>query len=102
MVGLVIVNYRDERTRDFATGKRVKAFSGIERSARLKLDGLEAATSSWIWLHCPGIDLKPSKENAKGNTAFELTTNGDCVLNGPTNRQDQPTLRSLTITRENF
>src|SRR6266705_1109883 len=44
-VGTVIVSYRDKRTRDFAAGKRVKAFSGFERSARLKLDRLEAATS---------------------------------------------------------
>jgi toxin HigB-1 len=41
----VIVSYRDSRTRDFAAGKRVKAFSGFERSARLKLDRLEVATS---------------------------------------------------------
>jgi toxin HigB-1 len=41
----VIVSYRDSRTRDFATSKRVKAFSGFERSARLKLDRLEVATS---------------------------------------------------------
>jgi proteic killer suppression protein len=41
----VIVGDRDNRTRDFAAGKRVKAFSGFERSARLKLDRLEAATS---------------------------------------------------------
>jgi len=41
----VIVSYRDKRTRDFAAGKRVKAFSGIERAARLKLDRLEAATA---------------------------------------------------------
>lgn len=40
----MIVNYRDKRTEDFASGKRVKAFSGIERAARLKLDRLEAAT----------------------------------------------------------
>ena len=39
----MIVSYRDKRTRDFATGKRVKAFFGIERAARLKLDRLEAA-----------------------------------------------------------
>jgi toxin HigB-1 len=39
----MIVEYRDMR-RDFAAGKRVKAFSGIERAARLKLDRLEAAT----------------------------------------------------------
>jgi proteic killer suppression protein len=40
----VIVSYRDKRTRDFAAGKRVKAFSGIQRAAQLKLDRLEAAT----------------------------------------------------------
>jgi proteic killer suppression protein len=40
----VIVSYRDKRTRYFADGKRVKAFSGFERSARLKLDRMEAAT----------------------------------------------------------
>jgi proteic killer suppression protein len=41
----VIVGYRDKRTRAFASGKRVKAFFGIERAARLKLDRLEAATT---------------------------------------------------------
>ena len=41
----MIVSYRDKRTREFAAGLRVKAFSGIERPARLKLDRLEAATA---------------------------------------------------------
>ena len=40
----MIVGHRDKRTEDFASGKRVKTFSGIDRSARLKLDRLEAAT----------------------------------------------------------
>jgi proteic killer suppression protein len=39
----VIVSYRDKRTKDFAAGKRVKAFFGVERAARLKLDRLDAA-----------------------------------------------------------
>jgi proteic killer suppression protein len=39
----MIVSYRNKRTAQFALGKRVKAFSGIERPARLKLDRLEAA-----------------------------------------------------------
>jgi proteic killer suppression protein len=39
----MIVSYRDKRTADFASGKRVKGFSSIERTARLKLDRLEAA-----------------------------------------------------------
>jgi toxin HigB-1 len=41
----LIVRFRDKRTRDFAAGKRVRAFFAFERSARLKLDRLEAATS---------------------------------------------------------
>jgi toxin HigB-1 len=41
----MIVSYRDRRSREFAAGKRIKALSGIERSARLKLDRLESATS---------------------------------------------------------
>jgi plasmid maintenance system killer protein len=39
----MILGYRDKRTRDFANGKRVQAFSSFDRSARLKLDRLEAA-----------------------------------------------------------
>ena len=30
----MIVNYGDKRTKAFAEGKRVRAFSGFERSAR--------------------------------------------------------------------
>jgi toxin HigB-1 len=41
----VVLGYRDKGTRDFALGKRVKAFSGIEHAARLKLDRLEAAVT---------------------------------------------------------
>jgi proteic killer suppression protein len=41
----VDVSFRDKRTRDFTAGKRVKACSGFERSARLKLDRMEAAAS---------------------------------------------------------
>jgi toxin HigB-1 len=41
----MIVSCRDKRTTDFASGKRVKAFSGFEQSAHLKLDRLEAAIS---------------------------------------------------------
>ena len=41
----MIVSYRDRRTREFAAGERVKAFSGIERQGRMKLDRLEAATA---------------------------------------------------------
>jgi plasmid maintenance system killer protein len=54
----MIVSYRDKRTRDFAAGRRVKAFSGIERSARLKLDRLEAALSLKDLAGLPGNRLE--------------------------------------------
>jgi proteic killer suppression protein len=41
----MILGYRDKRTSDFAAGKRIKAFSAIERTARMKLDRLEAAVA---------------------------------------------------------
>jgi proteic killer suppression protein len=50
----VIVSYRDKRTRDFASGKRVKAFSGFERAAHLKLDRMEAAVSLGDLAALPG------------------------------------------------
>jgi addiction module HigA family antidote len=50
----MIAGYRDKRTRDFAAGQRVKAFSGIERPARLKLNRLEAATAVKDLASLPG------------------------------------------------
>jgi hypothetical protein len=47
-----------ETIRDCATGKRVGLFSGIERSARLKLDRREAATSKKDLAALPGNRLK--------------------------------------------
>lgn len=41
----MIVSYRDRRTRHFAEGADVKAFSGFARQAQIRLDRLDAATS---------------------------------------------------------
>ena len=41
----MLVSFRDERTRDFSAGLRVRAFSGFARQAEKKLDALDAATS---------------------------------------------------------
>jgi len=59
----VIVSYRDKRTERFAAGERIKAFSGIERTARLKLDRLEAATMIGDLAALPGNRF----ENLKGD-----------------------------------
>ena len=96
----MILSYRDERTRDFARGKRVKAFFGIERAARLKLDRLKAATSLRDLAALPGNRFEALKGSAKDSTAYGSTTNGGCASSGPKNRQDRLTLRLLIITKQ--
>lgn len=68
----MILSYRDERTRNFATGKRVKAFVSIERSARLKLDRLEAATSILDLAALPGNRFEALKGNRKGQYSIRV------------------------------
>ncbi|SRR6266498_3493978 len=69
---VVILSYRDGRTRDFATGKRVKAFFGIERAARLKLDRLEAATSILDLAALPGNRFEALKGKRKGQYSIRI------------------------------
>jgi proteic killer suppression protein len=68
----MIVSYRDKRTRDFAAGKRVKVFSGIERSARLKLDRLEAAVSLKDLAGLPGNRFEMLIGDRKGQYSIRI------------------------------
>lgn len=68
----VILSYLDRRTRDFAIGKRVKAFFGIERAARLKLDRLEAATSILDLAALPGNRFEALKGIRKGQYSIRI------------------------------
>ena len=68
----MIVSYRDKRTRDFAAGKRVKAFSGLERSARLKLDRLEAAASLSDLAALPGNRFEALHGDRKGQYSIRI------------------------------
>jgi toxin HigB-1 len=68
----MIVSYRDKRTRDFAAGRRVKAFSGIERAARLKLDRLEAAVELKDLAALPGNRLEALKRDRKGQYSIRI------------------------------
>ena len=68
----MILSYRDKRTRDFAAGMRVKAFSGIERSARLKLDRLEAATSLRDLSALPGNRFEALLGDRKGQYSIRI------------------------------
>ena len=68
----MIVSYRDKRTREFAAGQRVKAFSGIERPARLKLDRLEAATALRDHAVLPGNRFEALSGDRKGQYSIRI------------------------------
>ena len=68
----MIIGYRDKRTRDFAAGKRVKALSGIERAARLKLDRLEAATALKDLAVLPGNRFEALAGDRKGQYSIRI------------------------------
>ena len=68
----MVRSYRDKRTRDFAAGKRVKAFFGFERAARLKLDRLEAATSLKDLAALPGNRFEALKGDRKGQYSIRI------------------------------
>ena len=59
----MIVSYRDKRTKEFAAGKRIKAFSRIEQASRLKIDRLEAAATLQDLAALPGNRFEVLKGN---------------------------------------
>ncbi len=67
----MIVSYRDKRTRTFAEGNRVKAFTGFERKAVMRLDQLDAATSL-LDLDLPGNRLEALKGDRKGQYSVRI------------------------------
>jgi toxin HigB-1 len=69
----MVGGYRDKRTRDFALGKRVKAFSSIERAARLKLDRLEAAVALKDLAALPGNRFEALKGDRKGQYSIRIS-----------------------------
>ena len=68
----MIVSYRDTQTRDFAAGKRVKALSGIERPARLKLDRLVAANALRDLAALPGNRFEALKGDRKDQYSIRV------------------------------
>jgi len=68
----MILSYRDKRTNAFAAGKRVKAFSGIQRAAQLKLDRLDAATSLADLAALPGNRFETLSGDRKGQYSIRI------------------------------
>ncbi len=72
MLTSMIVSYRDKRTRDFAAGKRINAFSGFARSVRLKLDRLEAANSLRDLAALPGNRFEALRGDRNGQYGIRI------------------------------
>lgn len=68
----MIVSYRDKRTADFAAGRRVRAFSGVEKAVRLKLDRLEAATALRDLAALPGNRLETIRGDRRGQYSIRI------------------------------
>jgi proteic killer suppression protein len=71
----MILSVRDKRTRDFANGKYVKAFSGFSRPAELKLDQLDQldpATSLTDLAALPGNRFESLKGDRKGQHSIRI------------------------------
>ncbi|MGB8060793.1 MAG: type II toxin-antitoxin system RelE/ParE family toxin [Candidatus Sulfotelmatobacter sp.] len=80
----MIASYRDKRTRDFASGKRVKAFTAIERAARLKLDRLEAAIELGDLGALPGNRLEALRGDRKGQYSIRINDQWRICFEWPT------------------
>jgi len=80
----VIVSDRGKGTGDFASGKQVKAFSVIERAARLKLDRLEAAIELRDLGALPGNRLEALKGDRKGQYSIRINDQWQICFEWPT------------------
>lgn len=68
----MIVGYRDKQTAQFGAGKRIKAFTGFERAARLKLDRLEAAVAITDLSALPGNRFEALKGERRGQYSIRI------------------------------
>lgn len=96
----MILSYRDKRTERFANGKRVAAFSRFERSAQLRLDRLEAATSIKDLAALPGNSFEALKGDRQGQFSIRINDQWRICSTGQAARSGRKTSRSLIITNE--
>ncbi|TAK53799.1 MAG: plasmid maintenance system killer protein [Gammaproteobacteria bacterium] len=68
----MILSCRDQHTRDFADGKRVKAFDGIAQKASMKLDQLDSAITLEDLAALPGNRLEALKGDRKGQYSIRI------------------------------
>jgi proteic killer suppression protein len=80
----MILSCRDKRTSDVADGKWVKAFSGFQRAARLKMDRLDAATSIQDLAALPGNRFEALKGDRKGQFSIRINDQWRICFEWPT------------------
>src|SRR4030095_3827719 len=68
----MIVNYRDRRTDRFASGQRVKEFSGFARQAEMRLDRLDTAARPADLEGLPGNRLEALKGDRAGQFSIRI------------------------------
>jgi proteic killer suppression protein len=68
----MIRSYRDKRTREFADGRRVKAFEGVAHKASMKLDQLDAAILLDDVAALPGNRFEALKGDRKGQYSIRI------------------------------
>ena len=68
----MILSCRDKRTSEFVAGKAVKAFSGFERAAQMKMDRMQAATSLNDLAALPGNRFEALKGDRKGQFSIRI------------------------------
>jgi len=68
----MILSCRDKRTSEFVAGKVVKAFSGFERAAMLKIERMQAATSLNDLAALPGNRFEALKGDRKGQYSIRI------------------------------
>jgi toxin HigB-1 len=68
----VIVSYLDKATERFASGRRVREFSGFARQAEMRLDRLETATSLADLAALPGNRLEALKGDRAGQFSIRI------------------------------
>jgi proteic killer suppression protein len=69
----MIVSLRDKRTREFAEGNRIRAFTAFEHKPEMKLDQLDSALSL-LDLNLPGNHLEALKGDRKGQYSIRINS----------------------------
>ena len=68
----MILSYKDKRTEDFATGKRVKEFAGFAKQAEKRLDILDSAPDKKALAFLPSNNFEALVGDRKGYYSIRI------------------------------